>query len=477
MNRLTELREIVAYLQTELRSLHTAAEDRSFTDDETARFNEGVFVRDAAIAEGIELEARVAQVAASIDAGDVERITPAGPQIIVRNDPFDTSDLRMNAPASEVRARALTAIESVEHLDDNSRERATFLLERKDNGRGALARHILATGTDLYRSGFQKIVGGADYSVTPDEARAIDEARAASLTDGAGGFAVPFTLDPTIIDTGAGSANAFRQVARVEPIVTDNWNGVSSAGVTAGYAAEVAEVGDDAPTLVQPTVPVHRADAFVPFSFEIGGDWVSIESDLRAMIQVGKDDLESEKFVTGTGSGQPTGIQTALDGTASELAPATAEVFAYNDIYAVDAALPAKYRQSGRASWMATHDSWVQIRKLAAALGSAQGEWHNTGGGLPPTFQGYNALEASGLDTISGINAAATADHFVLLLGDFQNYVIAERVGMSVELVPHLFATANNRPSGQRGFLAWWRNGADSVNDAAFRVLSIPTAA
>jgi hypothetical protein len=29
---------------------------------------------------------------------------------------------------------------------------------------------------------------------------------------------------------------------------------------------------------------------------------------------------------------------------------------------------------------------------------------------------------------------------------------------MDVELIPHLFATANNRPSGQRGLYAYWRN-------------------
>jgi predicted phage gp36 major capsid-like protein len=48
---------------------------------------------------------------------------------------------------------------------------------------------------------------------------------------------------------------------------------------------------------------------------------------------------------------------------------------------------------------------------------------------------------------------------------------------MSVEFVPHLFHTADNRPSGQRGLYAWYRHGADSVDDNAFRVLSIPTAA
>lgn len=42
---------------------------------------------------------------------------------------------------------------------------------------------------------------------------------------------------------------------------------------------------------------------------------------------------------------------------------------------------------------------------------------------------------------------------------------------MTVELVAHLFAIANNRPNGQRGFFAFYRVGADSVLDGAFATL------
>ena len=44
---------------------------------------------------------------------------------------------------------------------------------------------------------------------------------------------------------------------------------------------------------------------------------------------------------------------------------------------------------------------------------------------------------------------------------------------MSVELVPHIFGTANNQPTGQRGFFAFYRMGSDSVLDGAFSILNI----
>jgi HK97 family phage major capsid protein len=74
------------------------------------------------------------------------------------------------------------------------------------------------------------------------------------------------------------------------------------------------------------------------------------------------------------------------------------------------------------------------------------------------------------------IDPAATADNFVLLYGDFQHFVIADRIGTTVEFIPQLFG-ANRRPTGQRGVLMWFRTGSDSVADNAFRVLNVATAA
>lgn len=391
-----------------------------------------------------------------------------GPTIVQKQgDPFDLSTLRFNARPGELRDRALSAIESVRHVDDGSKERATKLVEEHP----ALARRVLTTGSDAYRSAFTKLVNGAMYALTADEVRAVDEVRAASLTDSAGGYAVPFTLDPTIIDTRAGVTNPFRQVATVKTIVTDTWNGVSSAGVTASWDPEGTEVSDDAPTLAQPSIPVHKAEAFVPFSVEVGGDWTTIEADLRLMMQNAKDDLEGTAHAVGTGSNQPTGIVTALAGTGSEINVSTSEAFVIADVYAVETALRARSR--ARASWMANKAIYQLIRQFDTAGGA--GLWERIGAGQPAELLGYPAYEASAMD--GSWNAAATANNYLMVLGDFSRYVIVDRVGMSVELVPHLFHTGNNRPSGQRGFWAWWRTGADSVDDGAFTLLDLPTTA
>jgi hypothetical protein len=44
-----------------------------------------------------------------------------------------------------------------------------------------------------------------------------------------------------------------------------------------------------------------------------------------------------------------------------------------------------------------------------------------------------------------------------MVLGDFRYFIIVDRIGMDVELIPHLFG-ASGRPLGQRGIYAIWRN-------------------
>lgn len=61
-----------------------------------------------------------------------------------------------------------------------------------------------------------------------------------------------------------------------------------------------------------------------------------------------------------------------------------------------------------------------------------------------------------------------------LRLTDFQaGYLIADRLGMSVELIPHLFGATNRFPTGQRGLFAIWRTGGGVTAANALRYLEV----
>ena len=390
--------------------------------------------------------------------------------------PWDLSEVRtFDRPhaelATEYRARALCAIERMPGATDRIRSAATDLVEQWDDEDGNLARLTLALSEPVYLRAWSKMARqplGADLD--PDERRAVARvqqyARAMSLTDAAGGYLVPFQLDPTVIITANGSVNEIRRVARQVVATGDVWNGVSSGAVSWSYDAEAAEVSDDATTFGQPTVPVYKAQGFVPISIEALQDAANVTSEVGRLLAFGKDVLEANAFAVGTGVGMPTGIVTALVGTSSVLNSATTDTFALADVYALHGALPARYRRMPTAAWLANTLIYNRVRQFDTAGGA--GLWATVGDGTPDRLINKQVLESEDMDGV--VNAAA--ENYVAVFGDFDNYVIADRIGTTVEFIPHLFG-ANRRPTNQRGWLAYVRHGADSVNDAAFRLRNV----
>jgi hypothetical protein len=49
----------------------------------------------------------------------------------------------------------------------------------------------------------------------------------------------------------------------------------------------------------------------------------------------------------------------------------------------------------------------------------------------------------------------------IAIYRDFSDFLIADRIGGTIELIPHLFGATNRYPVGQRGLYYHWRVGAD----------------
>lgn len=435
------------------------------TDDETTRFteleDESKELRVEADGINAKLTARaavaeLAETGANVIPGSGE------PGLNRGSDPYDI-DARY-APPAEVRGRALTAIAEQPHTTDPVREQLTMQVERNDDPQGSIARRILLTSSEAYRNAWAKAVTGRQMALTRDEADALE--RAMSLTDNAGGYAVPAPIDPTLIMTGAGSTNPFRQISTVKTITNDVWKGLSVGAVTASWDGEAAEVSDDTGTYVGPSITAHKAQAFIPASIEITQDYPGLAADLGALFAEAKDDLEATAFATGTGSSQPYGVVSRVAAvTASRVDATTDNSFGAVDVYATLAAVPAKHQPG--ASW-ACHLATINLMRQFATANNYHAFITDMTGDTPQKLLGKPLFESSAMDS-----ALATADDDILLAGDFRNYVIADRVGLTVEFIPHLFATGSNRPSGQRGFYAYWRVGADTVNNDAFRILRV----
>jgi HK97 family phage major capsid protein len=381
--------------------------------------------------------------------------------------PWDLGEMRTfnRSPedlGQEMRSRALCAVEKMAGANDRIRSAATDIIEAWDDKRGTIARMCLATSSPEYMRAWSKLARGKGHMVTPEEQQALE--RAMSLTDNAGGYLVPFQLDPTVIITSNGSINQIRQVARQVVATGDVWNGVSAGAVSWRWAAEGSEASDNAPTFAGPSVPNYKADGFVPISIEAMDDAENVTTEVGRLLAFGKDSIEAAAFITGSGSGQPTGIVTALTGTSSIVTSTTTDTFASGDVYKTDTALPGRYRPN--AAWLANRGIYNAVRQFDSSGGTNL--WERIGADVPPMLLGRSALEAEDMDGV--VNASQ--ENYAMVYGDFDNYVIADRIGMSIEFLPHLVG-ANRRPTGQRGWYAWYRVGADSVNDGAFRMLNV----
>jgi HK97 family phage major capsid protein len=343
-----------------------------------------------------------------------------------------------------------------------------------DHDRSWAERWVVDTGSEHYRSAFAKIVlfgeARAGLELTAEERAAYDRAsrlkqelRALSLTDSAGGFLVPYELDPAVMIQNAGSENPLMQISRIVVSVGDIWHGVTSSGVEFSWDAEASEVSDDSPPFAEPAIPAYKVAGFVPFSIELQGDAPTLLDELGRLLADGLQQKMNETLTTGSGVGQPTGIVTALQGGASVVASAAPDTIASADVYALQNALQPRYQP--RARWCANLAVLNRLRQLESANGSLLFPELRSD---TPTLAGKPVHELSNMDgTLSG----GAGNDPALLYGDFTNYVVTQRVGSSIELVPHLFGPANQRPTGQRGLYSYARYGADSVNDAAFRLL------
>jgi HK97 family phage major capsid protein len=431
-----------------------------------------------------DVEARTA-IKDLAEAGHTDEVRFTPPQVNVNlggtRDVFDlrnTAGLTGQGLANELRARALTAIENAPNsADDNAREAATRMVEERNDGaefseggsmaapRGSKANHILRTGSPQYVREFQEFMRNPSRGPS-DHLRAMSEA-----STSVGGAVVPYFLDPTIVETNAGVISPIRQLATVRQITTNIWHGVTSAGVTAEWIGEASEVTDASPTFVQPTITTYKADAYLQASMELIAD-AAISGEISALLGDAKARLEGTAFVTGTGTAQPKGLITATSGTGPQVAGSSGAAGAADlvaaDIFALANALPPRWRSNG-ATFLGSLAVINKIRQLNAGTAAYQSTfWADFGAGTPPNLIGYPIFEVSDMDTtiVSGSNDD------VLLFGDIGQYFIIDRIGMEIAYNP-LVVGANRRPTGESGWVAFWRTGADVNTSNAFKLLRL----
>lgn len=461
--KLNELQAQIEARQAEIDALATLD---NITEEQDAALGTLLDDQRSAVAERDRLEARDAAVA---EIRAKAAFTPGVAPTFVRKAEQPAPTEVRSLTRTEARDAAMRILDTADGdlvSDGNKSHLETMVRSRSVNVDGdAIARRILLTENEHYRSAFAKGVTQAQPAFTSEEAKALSEFRAASIgTDSAGGFGVPVLIDPTILITSGAADVPVLRVARIETITNDEWKGVSSAAAAWSWDGEAGEVSDDMTTLAQPNVVAHKAQAFIPYSIEVGQDYPNFAAEMSRLLDQGYIDLMASATITGSGSSAPFGIFTALDANTNvEVVVTTDGAFGAVDIDKVWASLPERYRRN--AVWLMNVDVENEIRAFGSGTATSRFTVDQTREGIS-LLNGKPVLLSDSAPTFTGTTGASN----ILVVGDFSNYLVAQRAGMNIELVPHLLGS-NRRPSGQRGWYAWARVGADSINDNGFRLL------
>lgn len=248
-------------------------------------------------------------------------------------------------------------------------------------------------------------------------------------------------------------------------------SGVRFAWTAEAPSANISEATN--PVAGNTEIPVHTAMAAILMSrqqmedneFDLIGFCNELLSEAFVL---GENDV----FVTGDGVGKPQGftqhpkaaVAHASGGmlVLSGAAGAVAWGGETTGIIGTEAALPEQYEAN--AKWYARKRTYAAIRSLNAgtanqpvwSLGDA---YPNAANGMTPTLLGYPIVRESGMPAVGATSTP-------LAFGDMQGYWIADRVGITIDILRELFALR-----GLVCIVAYKRVGAQLVHDWRLKLL------
>ena len=325
-----------------------------------------------------------------------------------------------------------------------------------------VAKRILYTGNPAYRRAFRKFLFGQTF--TAEEQATYEEARSALVT--LSNTAVPYDLDTTMAINTSGAVNPYREAFRVVKTTSNDWRPMVSSGMTAVYIGEAVAPSEGAPAFTAPQRLLQKAHTVATFSTEIQSDYPGLEGELAREIADAKDVLESVQFTTGAGTTvYPQGVFTFW--TSNFKDTATTLVIVPADLYAIEAWMGPRYR--GNSVWLGSPYFYSLVRGIDTAGGAGLWVDNLRQGGQAGTMENNGALgflTGHPAYEVGGLPATMATTEKVAGLFNRERFVIIDRIGMNLELIPNFLDATTGYPTGQRMVYAWWRNTSCGIGTA-----------
>ena len=309
------------------------------------------------------------------------------------------------------------------------------------------------TASDVYKKAFWENTRSKE-GVTPELKNALSEG-----TDSEGGYLVPDEFERTLIK-GLEQATVIRHHAHV--ITTSSGSHKIPIVASHGSAAWLDEGGqytESDEVFGQVQLDAHKVGTIIKVSEELLQDSAfDLESYITSEFTRRIGNKEEEAFLTGNGTGKPTGILDATAGGQVGVTTASSTAITADEVIDLFHSLKAPYRQN--AVWILNDSTVKAIRKLKNGAGDYLWQPALKDGDVPtilgrPYFTTPYAPEiAAGAKTI--------------VFGDLSYYWIGDRTGITFKRLNERFADY-----GQVGFLAYKRLDGKTVLPEAIKILQM----
>ena len=292
-------------------------------------------------------------------------------------------------------------------------------------------------------------------TASTDELKAMQEG-----TDAEGGFFVPEDFRTQVIHNQGVPGGVHRPYCTVLTTSLKDGYLPTMGSVAWAAIAEEASYGDNTPTVGQVSFNIRKAGGTTKVSSELLEDSaINLPALLSQIFGEAQGRYEDTQLIGGDGTGEAEGIRTsATDGTVS----ASATAVAIADFQTWYFNLPAQFRANAIVSTTSSLMAQVAALDVTANKGSLTASPATSMLGRPTAL-----FDGTGWDD----SVAISAGEEIGCIGDFSNYYLIDRIGMSMRRDDSIYV-AND----QVGFFARSRyDGRVGLADA-FRIFKIAAA-
>ena len=276
-------------------------------------------------------------------------------------------------------------------------------------------------------------------------------------TDTEGGYLVPDTFEKKLITT-LEEENAIRKHAHVFTTSSGSHKiPVVSTRGTAAWVDEEGQIPESDDAFGQQLIGAHKISTLIKVSEELLNDSAfDLENYFATEFARRIGNAEEAAFLTGNGSGKPTGILADIGGAEIGVTAASETAITADEIIDLFYSLKSPYRK--KAIWVLNDRTIKAIRKLKDSNG--QYLWQ------PALHEGeYDTILGKRIYT-SPFAPEIGAGAKTIAFGDFSYYWIGDRQGVAFKRLNERYAE-----TGQVGFLASKRVDAKLVLPEAIKVL------